>query len=68
MPSNRDLLDVVRQIRHRSTDGAPLAGLAARAGWSPFHLHRAFRAMVHETPKQYTLRLQLQQAATRLVS
>ena len=68
MPSNRDLLDVVRQIRHRSTDGATLAGLAARAGWSPFHLHRAFRAMVHETPKQYTLRLQLQQAATRLVS
>jgi AraC family transcriptional regulator len=67
MPSNRDLLDVVRQIRHRSTDGATLAGLAARAGWSPFHLHRAFRAMVHETPKQYTLRLQLQQAAERLV-
>ena len=68
MPSNRDLLDVVRQIRHRSTDGATLAGLAARAGWSPFHLHRAFRAMVRETPKQYTLRLRLQQAATRLVS
>ena len=68
MPSNRDLLDVVRQIRHRSTDGATLSGLAARAGWSPFHLHRAFRAMVRETPKQYTLRLRLQQAATRLVS
>jgi AraC family transcriptional regulator len=68
MPSNRDLLDVIRQIRRRSTDGATLAGLAGRAGWSPFHLHRAFRAMVHETPKQYTLRLQLQQAATRLVS
>jgi len=68
MPSNRDLLDVVRQIRHRSTDGATLSGLAARAGWSPFHLHRAFRAMVRETPKQYTLRLRLQQAATRLAS
>jgi AraC family transcriptional regulator len=68
MPSNRDLLDVVRAIRHRSTDGATLDGLASRAGWSPFHLHRAFRAMVSETPKQYTLRLQLQQAATRLAS
>jgi len=68
MPSNRDLLDVVREIRHRSPDGATLDGLAARAGWSPFHLHRAFRAMVRETPKQYSLRLQLQQAATRLVS
>ena len=48
--------------------GSTLEQLAARAGWSPFHLHRAFRAMVRETPKQYALRLQLQQAATRLVS
>ena len=48
--------------------GSRLDQLAARAGWSPFHLHRAFRAMVRETPKQYALRLQLQQAATRLVS
>ena len=68
MPSNRDLLDVVRRDPSSLPDGATLAGLAARAGWSPFHLHRAFRAMVRETPKQYTLRLQLQQAATRLVS
>jgi AraC family transcriptional regulator len=68
MPSNRDLLDVVREIRHRSTDGDTLDGLASRAGWSPFHLHRAFRAMVSETPKQYTLRLRLQQSATRLAS
>jgi len=68
MPSNRDLLDVVREIRHRPTDGATLDGLAARAGWSPFHLHRSFRAMVRETPKQYTLRLQLQHAATQLAS
>jgi AraC family transcriptional regulator len=68
MPSNRDLLKIVREIRHRSTDGDTLEGLATRAGWSPFHLHRAFRAMVSETPKQYRLRLQLQQAATRLAS
>lgn len=68
MPTNRDLLDVVRGIRDRPTDGATLNGLASRAGWSAFHLHRAFRAMVRETPKQYRLRLQLHQAATRLVS
>lgn len=68
MPSNRDLLDIVREIRHRSTEGETLDRLASRAGWSPFHLHRAFRAMVSETPKQYTLRLQLQQAVTRLAS
>jgi AraC family transcriptional regulator len=67
MPSTRELLDVVRQIRHRR-GGATLDQLATRAGWSSFHLHRAFRAMVRETPKQYTLRLQMHQAATRLVS
>lgn len=68
MPSNRDLLKIVREIRHRPTDGQTLHELASRAGWSPFHLHRAFRAMVRETPKQYRLRLQLQQAATALAS
>jgi AraC family transcriptional regulator len=68
MPSNRDLLDLVREIRRRPADGETLDGLASRAGWSPFHLHRTFRAMVSETPKQYMLRLRLQQAATRLAS
>jgi len=68
MPSTRDLLQVVREIRHRHTANPTLDQLAARAGWSPFHLHREFRAMVSETPKQYFLRLQLQQAAARLVS
>jgi AraC family transcriptional regulator len=68
MPTNRDLLDVVREIRRRRSDGAQLNELAARAGWSAFHLHRAFRAMVNATPKQYALRLRLQQAATRLLS
>lgn len=67
MPTTRDLLQVVRQIRHRRA-GATLDQLAVRAGWSSFHLHRAFRALVRETPKQYTLRLQMHQAATRLVS
>ena len=67
MPSPRDLLQVVRHIRNRRA-GATLDQLAARAGWSSFHLHRAFRAIVRETPKQYTLRLQMHLAATRLVS
>jgi AraC-like DNA-binding protein len=68
MPSTWDLLQVVREIRHRRQAGATLDQLAARAGWSPFHLHRAFRAVIRETPKQYALRLQLQKAAARLVS
>ena len=68
MPSTRDLLQVVREIRHRRPTGSTLDQLAARSGWSPFHLHRAFRAVIRETPKQYALRLQLQRAAARLVS
>jgi AraC family transcriptional regulator len=68
MPSTRDLLDVVREIRSRYVTGLSLDRLAARAGWSPFHLHRSFRAVVRETPKQYALRLQLQMAAAHLVS
>lgn len=55
-------------MRERVDASSTLATLAARAGWSPFHLHRAFRAMVGETPKQYTLRLRLERAAVRLVS
>ena len=39
-----------------------------RAGWSPFHLHRAFRRIVGETPKQYTLRLRLEGAAARMLA
>jgi AraC family transcriptional regulator len=68
MPSTHDLLQIVREIRDRSTGNPSLARLAARAGWSAFHFHRAFRAVVRETPKQYALRLQLQQTAVRLAS
>jgi AraC family transcriptional regulator len=68
MPSTRELLQIVREIRHRPAASPTLEQLSARAGWSPFHLHREFRAMVSETPKQYALRLQLQRAAARLAS
>src|SRR5215472_9971555 len=66
MPSDRELLRLLHDIRAR-VDGRPLRTLAAWAGASPFQLHRAFRAMVGESPKQYTLRLRLERAATRLV-
>jgi len=66
VPSDRALLHLLRRLR--TIDDPTLVGIAARAGWSPFHLHRAFRVMVGETPKQYTLRLRLDRAAARLVS
>lgn len=66
MPSDRALLLLLRDIRARVEIGPSLKTLAARAGASPFQLHRAFRAMVGESPKHYILRLRLEQAATRL--
>jgi AraC family transcriptional regulator len=68
MPSERDLLQLLSAIRHRLDANVSLDALASRAGWSPFHLHRAFTRMVGETPKQYTLRLRLEGAAARLLA
>ncbi len=68
MPPERDLLHLLRHIRHHLDDDVSLEALSARAGWSRFHLHRAFRRVVGETPKQYTLRLRLEGAAARLVA
>ncbi len=68
MPSQRDVLHLLRALRGRLDANPPLREIAARAGWSRFHLHRAFRRVVGETPKQYTLRLRLEGAAARLVS
>jgi AraC-like DNA-binding protein/effector-binding domain-containing protein len=44
-----------------------LTALAAKAGLSGFHLHRIFSAAAGETPKQFTLRLQLDRAAHMLL-
>jgi AraC family transcriptional regulator len=68
MPTERDLLQLLRAIRHRLDANVSLDALASRAGWSPFHLHRAFTRTVGETPKQYTLRLRLEGAAARLLA
>jgi AraC family transcriptional regulator len=68
MPSERDILQLLRDIRGRLDGDVSLAAIATRAGWSPFHFHRAFRRVTGETPKQYTQRLRLEHAATRLVT
>jgi AraC family transcriptional regulator len=59
------LLDHVR--RHLDGD-VSLPALAARVRGSKFELHRAFRRIVGETPKQYALRLRLDRAATELLA
>jgi AraC family transcriptional regulator len=65
---DRDVLHLLRHLRRRHGADVSLEGLARRAGWSAFHLHRAFRRVVRETPKQYTQRVRLERAAARLVS
>jgi AraC family transcriptional regulator len=43
-----------------------LERLAERAGFSPYHFHRVFRAFVGEPVKEYTRRLRLERGAYRL--
>jgi AraC family transcriptional regulator len=68
MLTERDILRLLHDIRGRLDGDVSLEALAARAGWSPFHVHRTFRAVTGETPKQYTQRLRLEQAAARLLT
>ena len=66
MPSRADLLSLLRHVRGGLDGDVSLEALAVRSGWSSFHLHRAFRRLVSETPKAYTQRLRLDGAAARL--
>ena len=49
-------------------DDVSLTALADKAGLSAFYLHRIFVAAIGETPKQFTMRLRLGQAAARLLT
>ena len=67
MPPDDDILDILEDVTVHLNGDVSLAGISARSGWSPFHLHRAFRRVADETPKQFTLRLRLERAAALLV-
>ena len=45
-----------------------LSNLAAETGQSRFHVHRTLRAVLGETPKQFTLRLRVDRAAAALIT
>jgi AraC family transcriptional regulator len=68
MPSRAELLTLLRHVHGRLDGDVSLDALAARSGWSSFHLHRAFTRVVGETPKAYTQRLRLDRAAARLAA
>jgi AraC family transcriptional regulator len=46
----------------------PLGALAARAGWSPWHFHRLFVAIVGRTPADYVRRRRFAEICHRLAS
>lgn len=68
MPSDAQILRLLRDLQDGLDHDLSLDALAARTRSSPFHFHRAFRAFTGETPKQYTLRLRLERAAGRLLT
>jgi AraC family transcriptional regulator len=68
MPSDREIRQVLQRVNRRLFEDASLTVLGQRAGWSPFHLHRAFRNSVGETPKAYVQRLRLERGASLLLT
>ncbi|HUI81725.1 MAG TPA: helix-turn-helix domain-containing protein [Bryobacteraceae bacterium] len=59
---------VLSYVATHLEDEVSLAALAARAGLSPFHLHRVFANTLRETPKQLAFRLRLGRAAVLLLT
>src|SRR5688572_20962028 len=61
------VLPVLVHIQANLDQDLSLEALASRVGLSQFHFHRLFRSAIGETLKQYTQRLRLERAASRLV-
>ncbi len=61
------LLPLLVHIQAHLEDDLSLAALSRKAGLSPFHLQRRFKAAIGETPKGYTGRLRLERGAFRLL-
>jgi AraC family transcriptional regulator len=61
------LLPLLVHIQARLEGDLSLTALSRKAGISPFHLQRRFKAAVGETPKAYTSRLRVERGAFRLL-
>lgn len=61
------ILRLLTFVRAHIDGDVSLTALANRARRSRFDLHRTFRRVVRETPKQYVLRLRLDRAAVELL-
>lgn len=67
MQASDTVLPILAHIQANLDGDLSLGCLAERAGYSPFHFHRAFEAEVGETLKAYTVRVRLERAAFRLL-
>ncbi|MEM6925830.1 MAG: AraC family transcriptional regulator [Myxococcota bacterium] len=67
MPDSGSILRVVNRLLGAEAE-LSLQTVAEVGGWSRFHLHRDFRAVVGETPKQYQRRQRLQRALALLAT
>jgi AraC family transcriptional regulator len=65
-PSSTSLLPVLMHVQAHLEVDLTLAELAKKAGLSPIHFHRVFKAETGETPAGYVSRLRLERAAFRL--
>lgn len=61
------LLPLLVHIQANLDADLGLATLSRKAGVSPSHLHRQFKSMIGETPKDHVTRLRLERAAFRLL-
>jgi AraC family transcriptional regulator len=68
MSVDNKFLLLLNDINRLLDRGVSLDSVARHAGMSRFQLHREFRRTAGETLKQFTLRLQLERAAARLVA
>ena len=67
MMSHRErVLRLLVTIESNLSADLSLETLARQAGFSPYHLHRIFRALVGEPVKEYVRRLRLERAAHEL--
>lgn len=68
MPDAIDILEVLRRAAADTTRDLSTDALADISGWSPSHLHRAFRGVAMETPKTWTTRVRLARALELLMT
>jgi AraC family transcriptional regulator len=61
------MLPLIARAAHDASGDVRLTAIAARSRSSPFEIHRAFRRLAGEPPKQFTQRLRIERAAAQLV-